>query len=125
MRVSDGFRTFVLDQLSGVNALRTKSMFGGIGLYSNEAFFGIVASDTLYFKVDDSNRSQYEAAGSRPFCPFKDRPMSMSYYIVPVHILEAAPTLVEWARRSIAIAVAGKQSPRSRPANAATRSGKS
>jgi len=39
-------------------------MCSGIGLYAEEVFFGIVAADTLFFKVDDSNRRDYEAAGS-------------------------------------------------------------
>jgi TfoX/Sxy family transcriptional regulator of competence genes len=27
-------------------------MFGGVGLYAADVFFGILAADTLYFKVD-------------------------------------------------------------------------
>jgi hypothetical protein len=45
MRVSEGFRAFVLDQLSAVRDFRAKSMFGGIGLYAGDTFFGMVASD--------------------------------------------------------------------------------
>ena len=63
-------------------------MFGGIGLYSGECFFGIVAADELFFKVDDSNRAAYEAAGSEPFRPVADRPVSMSYWRVPIEVLE-------------------------------------
>ena len=104
MKVSDGFRSFAMDQLDGVPGLRAKAMFGGIGLYANEAFFGILAADVLYLKVDDSNRRDYEAAGSKAFKPFADRPMSMSYYAVPLAVLEAAPELAQWAAQSIAVA---------------------
>ena len=62
MRVTDGFRAFVLEQLEGVKSVRARAMFGGVGLYADEVFFGILAADTLYLKVDDSNRGQYEAA---------------------------------------------------------------
>ena len=38
-------------------------MFGGVGLYHADLFFGIIARDVLYLKVDDVNRPDYEAAG--------------------------------------------------------------
>ena len=69
LRVTPEFRDFVLDQLARVSALRAKRMFGGIGLYSGERFFGIVAADEVFFKVDDSNRGAYERARSEPFRP--------------------------------------------------------
>ena len=48
LKVSRAFRDFVLDQLADVPALRPQPMFGGVGLYSNEHFFGILAADVLY-----------------------------------------------------------------------------
>jgi len=106
MTVSMGYREFVLDQLEGLPELRPKPMFGGIGLYSGDAFFGILAADSLYFKVDESSRAAYERAGSTAFAPYADRPqMRMAtYYAVPAGIIENAPELLEWARTSIAIA---------------------
>jgi len=65
MRVTDSFRDFVLDQLSGVRHVRARAMFGGIGLYMDDIFFGILAADVLYFKVGETNRPDYDAAGSR------------------------------------------------------------
>jgi len=101
MRVSSGFRQFVLDQLADVPALSARAMFGGVGLYAHRLFFGILAADVLYLKVDEGNRPDYEAAGSAPFKPYADRPMTMSYYNVPVAVLEDATTLCQWAARSI------------------------
>jgi len=103
LRVAPEFRDFVLDQLARVPELRSKSMFGGVGLYSGERFFGIVAADELFLKVDDSNRAAYEAAGSEPFRPLADpkRPVSMSYWRVPIEVLEDPAELVVWARAAI------------------------
>lgn len=109
MRVSDGFREFVVDQLTVVGGIRPQPMFGGIGLYADDLFFGIVAADILYFKVDDSNRADYEAAGSSAFTPYKDRAMTMSYYRVPADVLEDAAVLEQWARRAIAVAKSSAQ----------------
>jgi len=109
MRVSDGFRAFVLDQLESIQGLYARPMFGGIGLYAGEVFFGILASDVLYFKVDASNRGDYESAGSKPFTPYPDRTsMTMSYYDVPVSVLDNGPTLVRWAERAIEVAIAAR-----------------
>ena len=108
MRVSSGFREFVLDQLAALPGIRDRSMFGGVGLYADDLFFGIVASDVLYFKVDDSSRQDYERAGSRPFKPYADRPMTMSYYSVPIAIVEDARTLVAWAKRAVTVAAGWK-----------------
>src|SRR5262245_49215008 len=104
MRVTDGFREYVLDQLAGVKSLRAKAMFGGIGLYADDVFFGIVAADVLYFKVDDSTRADYEAGGAKPFKPYPDRAMTMPYYAVPTVVLESAPELVRWANAAVKVA---------------------
>ena len=104
MRVSEGFRTYALDQLSSVEGVRARPMFGGFGLYVDDVFFGILAGDVLYLKVDDSNREEYESAKAEPFHPFENRPMSMSYYSVPLSVLESAPVLARWARRAIVVA---------------------
>jgi DNA transformation protein len=104
MRVSAGFREFVLGQLEDIPDLYAKPMFGGIGLYSGDVFFGIVAGDVLYFKVGETNRADYEQAGSRPFKPYADRPVTMQYYSVPTAAVEDAGAVTQWARRSIAVA---------------------
>lgn len=114
MRVSMGFREFVLDQLGGVPGLSARAMFGGVGLYAGDYFFGILASDVLYFKCDETNRREYEAAGSKPFEPYANAPpakapMTMPYYAVPAEVLESAPTVVAWAKRAIAVAKAARK----------------
>ncbi len=109
MRVTSGVRAFVLDQLAAVPGIRDRSMFGGVGLYADDVFFGILASDILYFKTDDTNRQDYELAGSRPFKPYADRAMTMPYYAVPIAIVEDAATLAKWAKRAVAVAAASKK----------------
>ncbi len=44
MPVSSTFRTFALDQLGRVAPqIRAKSMFGGVGIYSRDVFFALIA----------------------------------------------------------------------------------
>jgi DNA transformation protein len=109
LRTSDTFRQYVLDQLEPLD-VRARSMFGGTGLYSGEDFFGIIAADVLYLKVDDTNRGMFESAGMKPFKPYADRPVTMKYYAVPVAVLENALELERWARASIAVARRSRKS---------------
>jgi DNA transformation protein len=101
MRVSDGFRSFVLDQLFELGDVTPRSMFGGVGLYRAGVFFGILAGDVLYLKVDETNRQDYERAGAKPFKPYPNRSGTMQYYAVPLDILESAPEMIAWARRAV------------------------
>jgi DNA transformation protein len=78
-------------------------MFGGVGLFQDGLMFGLIADDVLYFKVDDSNRGDYQKAGMGPFRPRKKSP-AISYYQVPIDVLEDRETLAQWAHRSFAVA---------------------
>ncbi len=104
MAVSEEYLDYVLDQLGCIGEVTAKKMFGGVGLYHNELFFGLIASDVLYFKVDDENRPAYEKAGAKPFQPYGDDSSSMSYYEVPVGVLEDVDRLRMWAKASAAAA---------------------
>jgi len=103
MAVSRDYLQYVLEQLAGLGELRSQRMFGAVGLYCAEVFFAIVSDDTLYLRVDDSNRADFTARGMAPFRPYADRPeVSMTYYEVPAEVLEDGAALVSWAQRSLA-----------------------
>jgi DNA transformation protein len=107
MAVSDDFRDFVLEQLAPAGRVTPRAMFGGVGLYLDGLFFALIDDDTLYFKTGDSNRARFEQAGSKPFCPFPDRPeQAMAYWQVPAEVLEDADQLAAWAREALAVALA-------------------
>ena len=112
MPVSPSYRAYVLEQLSGLGTVAARAMFGGLGLYHDGLFFGLVDDDTLYFKVDDTTRPAYEAAGSGPFRPTADDGPSMGYYEVPGEVLESREALARGAQRAIEVArrkAAGKR----------------
>ena len=102
MAVSPAFRAFVEDQLGRVVPIRSRPMFGGLGLYSDDRFFGIVDDDVLYFKVDDSTRPRYRRRRMRPFDPM-GTPMN-GYWQVPAGVLEDVEELEAWAREAIEVA---------------------
>ena len=104
VRVSEGFRTFALDQLSQTRDLLARNMFGGVGLYAGDVFFGILAGDTLYLKCDDRTRERFVRAGSRPFTPYPNRPGSTKYFEVPLAVLEDTAELGRWVADAVAAA---------------------
>jgi DNA transformation protein len=115
MTVSSSFQVLVLDQLSrAVSRVRARPMFGGVGIYSGETFFALIADDTLYFKVDATTRPQFEARGMEPFRPFGEDGGTMQYYQVPEDVLEDPETLRPWAENALAVARRKKAKPNSR-----------
>ena len=110
MAVSPEFRAFVEDQIGRVTPVRSRPMFGGLGLYSGELFFGVVDDDVLYFKVDDETRPRYVKRRMRAFNPM-GTPMN-GYWQVPAGVLEDADELAIWTRQ--AIDVAGRARAKSR-----------
>jgi DNA transformation protein len=103
MSVSDGYRIYIIEQLSALPALSTRRMFGGIGIYSDAVFFALIDDDVLFFKVDDANRDDYVSRGMKAFMPFPGQP-SLGYFQVPAEVIEEAEELARWARRSVEVA---------------------
>jgi DNA transformation protein len=104
MSVSDSYRAFILEQLRDAGVISARRMFGGIGLYLEGTFFGLIDDDALYFKVDDTTRLDFERSGSRPFRPYGEDSYSMQYYEVPADVLEDRSSLKEWTGKAVAVA---------------------
>ena len=110
MAVSDEYLVFVSDQLSRLGSITIRRMFGAAGIYCEGHFFAIVDDDMLYFKVNDSNRSDYEAAGMEPFTYMVDNKETvMSFYEVPIDVLENKEKMRLWAMKAIDVAQAAKK----------------
>ncbi len=112
MPVSDSYRTYVLEQLGRVTQrIRAKSMFGGVGVYSGDYFFALVDNDTLFFKVDDSNRGDFTAKRMKAWSPFEDGKESKGYYQLPEELLEDPDELRAWVEKAVAVAARKKKTP--------------
>ena len=103
MAVSPGFQDFILDLLAPLEPL-PRRMFSGVGLFHGGAMFGLLVRDTMYLRVDDATREQFEQRGSRPFSYRRgEREVSLSaYYVVPEDLLDRQDELLRWARDAIA-----------------------
>jgi DNA transformation protein len=67
-----------------------------------------VVDDTLYLKVDDQTRGQFEAQELGPLeYSHKGRTVALSYYMAPEEMLESPAEAVAWARMAYAAALRG------------------
>lgn len=93
----------VVETLSSIGNVSSKKMFGGHGIFENGAMFALVNSQAeVFLKVSDTNRPQFEEAGS-------EQHGKMPYFAVPVDVMEDADTLRDWAKVSIEIAHLSKK----------------
>ncbi len=99
----DSFKDFVLDQLTELDGLSCRAMFGGYGLYRGRKFFGIIHRGRLYLKVSPETVTRFIRHGMGPFRPNGTQTLT-TYYEVPVDVLENAQQLAEWAGAACALA---------------------
>ncbi len=120
MTVDTEFHDFLRDQLAGFGPFEVKRMFGGSGLFRNGIMFALIVRDgTFHFRVDDTNRPDYEATGMPPFTfqhKNQSRRAAMPYYVCPPEVMEDADEFSVWAEKAWAAAVAAakEKKPRKR-----------
>ncbi|MGE5147160.1 MAG: TfoX/Sxy family protein [Candidatus Eiseniibacteriota bacterium] len=99
MAVSPDYLDHLLDQFTVFGAVDVRRMFGGVGLFRGGLMIALVTGDTLYFKVDDANRAEFEAAGMGPFTyGARGERVVMSYYEAPAEVFDDPEVLARWAR---------------------------
>lgn len=99
-----------MEILSPHGDITSKPMFGGYGIYKNGVIVAFIAYDELYFKVDKSNKSQYEDFDSEPFIyEAKGKKTTMSYWKVPMEILENEDKIGIWLDQSYEISLKTKK----------------
>ncbi|MFY8208899.1 MAG: TfoX/Sxy family protein [Caulobacter sp.] len=103
MAVSDDYRDFVLELLAPLGQVSARRMFGGVGIYANGLFFALIADDVLYLKGDEDLKVAFEAVGAQAFAPFEDG-KTMAYWTAPAEALDDQDLLLDWARKSLAVA---------------------
>ncbi len=104
------FTDYVLEQLALFGGVTARRMFGGEGLFKGGLMFALIADGELFFKVDDSNRPDFEAVKSQPFTYAKKegKTASLSYWYVPEDIIEDPDALNGWATKAYAVAVSAR-----------------
>jgi DNA transformation protein len=108
--LSDGYGTYLLDELEPLGQISLRRMFSGQGLFLDGRMIGILFDDVLYLKVDARNRPDFEAAGSEPFVYERmGREVALSFWRLPDEIIEDGDALRVWALKSKAASIATGQ----------------
>ena len=95
----------IVTRLTPLGPVRSRSMFGGWGLYCEDLCFALADGTALFFKVDDENRPDYERRGMEAFQPWEDRPTRLlTFYEVPPDVVRRPAALRAWAAKAIAAA---------------------
>lgn len=104
LKKDQSFHDYVIGDLLGeIEGITSRSMFGGWGIYKDGLFFAIITNGELYFKVDDSNRADFEQLGSHPFVYKQGKQKStMSYWLLPVEVQEDRDKLGEFVGKAVA-----------------------
>jgi DNA transformation protein len=104
--MSSAFIDYLTETLAPLGTVRSKRMFGGVGVYINELFCAIIVDDCLYFKGDDDNEAEFAAAACPPFTYDKEGiSYAMRYYRVPDEAMDEPEQMRHWARLGLAAAL--------------------
>ena len=118
MVASDGFAEFLRDQLAPLGRISMRRMFGKTGVFCDGFMLGMVRDSTLYFRVDDDNRTDFKEAESSPPLNYEKRggTIDLSFWRVPERLFDEPEELVAWAQSALAAAqrVATKRERKSR-----------
>lgn len=103
MSISPEFRDYLRDLLEPLGPISFGRLFGGATIYYGEAVFALVFQDVLYFRVDDANRADFEAAGSAPFTyDKKTGPVTVgTYWLCPDEVMDDGDDMLLWARGAV------------------------
>ena len=106
MSQQNEFVSFLVESLQLIGPVTAKRMFGGHGIFLEGLMFGLVASSTLYFKVDDENIGAFKKEGMGPFTySRKGKEFAMPYYQAPDEAMEDGEELIKWANLAYGAAI--------------------
>jgi DNA transformation protein len=104
------FHDYILELLEPAGGITSARMFGGYVIRKHGLPIALVIQDRVYFKVDDSNRADFEALGSRPFTyAKKGKTITVSNWEVPIEILEDIDELMLWVDKAYRVAIKAKK----------------
>jgi DNA transformation protein len=103
MAANKEFTGFIEELLAPLGALSSGRFFGGQSISYHGRQFAWVIGSTLYLRVSDATRPDYEAQGATPFSysTRKGPVLVRKFYTAPEALLDDPDELLAWARRAI------------------------
>src|SRR5262252_7522614 len=106
MVASDSFADFLREQLAPVGHVTMRRMFGKTGVFCDGLMLAMVRDDTLYFRVDDHNRTTFREAEAFPPLDYQKKggTIDLSFWRAPERLFDEPDEFVAWAREALAAA---------------------
>ena len=106
MVASASFAEFLREQLAPLGHVTMRRMFGKTGVFCDGAMLGMVRDNTLYFRVDDSNRAVFKEAQAFPPLDYEKggRSIDLAFWRAPERLFDEPDELLAWARAALAAA---------------------
>ncbi|MEZ9078877.1 TfoX/Sxy family DNA transformation protein [Vibrio harveyi] len=85
--------------------IKSRSMFGGFGLFADETMFALVVNNQLHIRADQQTSSDFETQGLKPYV-YKKRgfPVVTKYYAISDDLWDTTDRLIEVAKQSLGTA---------------------
>jgi DNA transformation protein len=98
---------YLAELFEPVGNVRIRRMFGGLGFFRDGLMFGIWQGETIYLKVDDTTRPDFEAEGCGPFVygSKTGRETALGYYRLPERLLDDTDEFRAWGLAAIDVAI--------------------
>jgi DNA transformation protein len=106
MVASDSFAEFLREQLAPLGRVAMRRMFGKTGVFCDGLMFAMVRDDTLYFRVDDHNRTAFKEAEAFPPLNYEKggAAIDLAFWRAPERLFDEPDELVTWARVALGAA---------------------
>ncbi|MFZ8768236.1 TfoX/Sxy family DNA transformation protein [Vibrio harveyi] len=82
--------------------IKSRSMFGGFGLFADETMFALVVNNQLHIRANQQTSSDFETQGLKPYV-YKKRgfPVVTKYYAISDDLWDTTDRLIEVAKQSL------------------------
>ncbi|KLV07086.1 DNA transformation protein [Photobacterium aquae] len=89
--------------------IKSRSMFGGYGIFSGETMFALVVNNKLHLRANASNETGFKDAGLEPYI-YKKRgfPVVTKHYAIPEEWWQQPEKILEHAKQSLEAAQVDK-----------------
>ncbi|HYM31043.1 MAG TPA: TfoX/Sxy family protein [Candidatus Cybelea sp.] len=116
MALSPEYRSFMEELVAPLGPVRIRNMFGGTGIFYGKLMFAMIFDETLYMRVDERNRPDYDAEGMEPFVyeTQSGKLIEFTYVELPSRLLDDPEEFRLWARKAIDAAIVAKR-PKAKP----------
>ena len=103
MGVNKEFAGFIEEQLAPMDHMSASAFFGGRAYSCHGQQFAWIIDSTLYLRVTDATRADFEAHGAQPFSynTKKGEVTVRKFYTAPEFLLDDPDELLAWCRRAL------------------------